>query len=449
MRRQWARRQRRNARPLTSRDTCQGGYARKVLGPIRVRSLIAATLLIAASYFLVREASRLVDVDFRVYLKAADALLGGDDLYSGLNVNGLEFTYPPFAAAVFIPLALLPPVAAFAIWTAVSAGCLFGIAWLTALRLPAIAGRTFASRTWELAAYIFAVSAFSETIVKNIELGQVNIALVLVVMFDTVSRAHYRGFLTGLAAGFKVAPAIFIVFMLFNRRWGDFGRALLGFATSLVIGSFFGVGQVWQFWTSELLDTTRVGELTRLSNVSALGMLSRWTPESTAKILWLLAASAIGVAGLVIAAKWWNHSQLVAAAVVGVTGLLVAPISWIHHFVWLIPAFCVVVALAIRAFKAERRLVGSFLAFAAAIIAIPELFYLRYSGEKLAAGNEFWLDMVGSGYAVICIIVIAALGVALRLRDPAKFRELEPPDQEDSAASNRADTSSTDPMPST
>ncbi len=424
-------------------------YARTVLGPIRVRSLIAAALLIAALFFLVREAARLVDVDFKVYLSAAEALLEGKPLYSGLNVNGLEFTYPPFAAAVFIPFSLLPPVAAFTIWTIVSVACLFAIAWLTAERLPAIAGRTFESRTWEVAAYIFAVSAFSETIVKNIELGQVNLALVLLVMFDTVSRAHYRGFLTGLAAGFKVAPAIFIVFMLFNRRWADFGRAVLGFATSLVIGSFFGVSQVWQFWTSALLDTTRVGELTRLSNMSALGMFSRWAPESTAKMLWLIVALAVGVLGLVIAAKWWKHSQLVAASVVGVTGLFVTPISWVHHFVWLIPVFCVVVALAIRGFRAERRLLGCFLVFTAAIIAIPELLYLRYTGEQLAAGSEFWLDIVGSGYPIICAIVITSLGVALKLRDPGMSRDLEPTDQEDNAASNRADTSSTDPMPST
>lgn len=411
--------------------------------------MIAGILALAALVFLILEAARLVDVDFLVYLGAADALMSGQDLYSGSSVDGLPFTYPPFAGVVFIPFDLFPPTVAFAIWTVLSVASLLLIAWLTAERLPSLVGKELTTRTWELALFIFAVSAFSETIIKNIELGQVNLVLVLLIMFDTVNKAHYRGFLTGMAAGFKIVPAIFIVFMLVNRRWGDFGRALLGFLTTLAIGSFFGIGQVWQFFSVELWDTTRVGAADRLSNVSLYGALTRWFPNSDPIVLWAVLAAIVAVAGLVIAGYWWNHSRLVSAVVVGITGLLVSPISWVHHWVWFIPASCIAIALAIRAFRGKDRFVGFGLSIAAAAMILPELGELRYAGGRLAQGSTFAESVVGSGYSLCGLIALAAFALALRLprRNPDSNFEL--PDQADSADSKRAVTSSTDPMPST
>lgn len=420
-----------------------------MVGSIRMRSVIAGILALAALVFLILEAARLVDVDFLVYLGAADALMSGQDLYNNFNVGGLPFTYPPFAGAVFIPFDLFPPTAAFAIWTAVSIAALAGIAWLTAMRLPALVGKELTTKTWELALFIFAIGAFSETVIKNIELGQVNLVLVLLIMFDTVTKAHYRGFLTGMAAGFKIVPAIFIVFMLVNRRWGDFGRALLGFLTTLAIGSFFGIGQVWQFFSVELWDTTRVGAADRLSNVSMYGALTRWIPGSDPVVLWAVLAATVAAAGLAIAGFWWNHSRLVAAVVVGITGLLVSPVSWVHHWVWFIPAACAAIALAIRAFRSSDRLVGVCLSIAAAAMVLPELGELRYAGGRLAQDSTLGESVVGSGYSLCGLIALAAFALALRLPRRDADSSFESPDQADKADSNRAVTSSTDPMPST
>lgn len=377
--------------------------------------------------------------DFRVYLAGANALLDGEALYD-LEVQGarrqLPFTYPPFAAALFIPFTLVSQTFGSYLWSIISVACLFGIAWLTAARIPALAGYAAKARTWELAALIFTLSVFSETIIKNFQLGQVNIVVVCAVLFDTVSRTRYRGFLTGLAAGFKVTPAIFIVFMLVNRRWADFGRAVLGFATSLVIGSFFGVGQVWQYWTTELFDTNRVGDTDRTSNVSALGTLTRLLPDSTAKVVWLAAVVVVGVAAFWIAAKWWNHSTLVSASVIGVTALFVTPISWVHHWVWLIPAGGAAVALAIRAFRLRRMAVGFVMAAGATLAIVPELLHMRYRGGALVAHRPKLADLVGAGYPILAVLVIASFGVALTLSDPTRNRELEPPDAPEKAVSS-------------
>lgn len=406
------------------------GYAHRVLGPIRIRSVLAIILLAVGIWYVWLQVRIGSFGDFRVYLAGANALLDGDALYD-LQVQGarrqLPFTYPPFAAALFIPFTLVSQALGSYLWSIISFGCLFAIAWMTAARIPALAGYLAKTRTWELAALILALSVFSETIIKNFQLGQVNIVVVCAVLFDTVSRTRYRGFLTGLAAGFKVTPAIFIVFMLVNRRWADFGRAMLGFATSLVIGSFFGVSQVWQYWTTELLDTNRVGDTDRNSNVSALGTLTRLLPEPTAKAVWLAAVVIVGIAAFWIAAKWWDHSRLVAASVIGVTGLFVTPISWVHHWVWLIPAGGAAVALTIRAFRERQRLVGIVMAGAGFLAIVPEVLHMRYRGGALVADHPKLSDLVGAGYPIVAALVIAAFGIGLTLRDSSQAGELEPP----------------------
>ena len=51
---------------------------------------------------------RLGFFDLRVYRGAARLALGGGSLYHGPIWQWAPFTYPPFAAVVFTPLALLP-----------------------------------------------------------------------------------------------------------------------------------------------------------------------------------------------------------------------------------------------------------------------------------------------------------------------------------------------------
>ena len=128
-------------------------------------------------------------------------------------LRGLRAALPLLVGV--IPFALLPFPATLLIWALVSLASLFGIAYLTAARLPSLAGIPKAPwPTWQLALGIFAISAFSEPIIQNFDLGQVNLMIVVAVLYDTVSRTRYAGFATGIAAGFKVTPGLFMIFML-------------------------------------------------------------------------------------------------------------------------------------------------------------------------------------------------------------------------------------------
>jgi alpha-1,2-mannosyltransferase len=61
-------------------------------------------------------------VDLDVYIRGAAAVMRHEPLYS-VSVHGLPFTYPPFAAVLYVPLELLGVVGARWVLTLASIGC--------------------------------------------------------------------------------------------------------------------------------------------------------------------------------------------------------------------------------------------------------------------------------------------------------------------------------------
>ncbi len=393
------------------------------LSPDLRRAIVSAAAITGAAFLAWRIFSGTY-LDMRVYVAGVQALLDGNSLYDSVDVRTadgliLPFTYPPFAAIVFIPFALLPIGMTLTIWAALCIAGLAGISYLTALRLPALADKQRHDwAIWEIAAVIFAVAAFAEPINQNLALAQVNLIVIFIVLYDTVNRTKYAGFATGMAAGFKVTPGIFILLMLATKRWADFGRAMLGFAMTLVIGSFFGIDNVWRYWGTELLKTERVGELARLSNMSVRGITARVFGGEAGTVLWVVAAVILFIAGFVIAVMWWDRSRLVSASVIGLTSLLVSPISWPHHWVWLVPAVSVCVALAIRAFRSSHRGIGALLAIAATVGTLSAMLQPRFILTAAFKDEWFLLWVVGTAYAVGAVLMMIAIGLSTRFVNP-------------------------------
>src|SRR5262245_27916837 len=107
--------------PLLARDNRPGGpvtrcAVHRVRSVVRDRRLVitigcAAAAFAAFSLALVMPwGPRMVDLT--VYRAAARYILTGTDPYLVKGPDGLPFTYPVFAAVVFVPLALLPALTA-------------------------------------------------------------------------------------------------------------------------------------------------------------------------------------------------------------------------------------------------------------------------------------------------------------------------------------------------
>jgi alpha-1,2-mannosyltransferase len=103
---------------------------------VRSWSIVAWTVVVAAGLFhlyvaFARPGGPEGMSDFGVYRLAAQAVVAGSDPYGIASpLNGDRFVYPPFAALLLAPLALLPEPAARLVWT--------GAQWALVVLLAAV-----------------------------------------------------------------------------------------------------------------------------------------------------------------------------------------------------------------------------------------------------------------------------------------------------------------------
>ncbi|MEU4190341.1 glycosyltransferase 87 family protein [Kribbella sp. NPDC026611] len=314
------------------------------LVPHRVRRRLPAGILVLAATMLpvlcllVWHPWNATMGDLRVYFAAARGLVDGDDIYTAHHKfpgMGLGFTYPPFAALVFAPLAVGLTFARFAI-TLASAAALLVIGWTTAKAL----------RWGPIAALVIAFAALAfEPVWSTFGLGQINLVLLALLMLDLVGPMprRFRGVLVGIATGIKLTPGIFILFLLVTRRFREAVVAAGTTMATMVLAYLVMPDATTEFWTKYVFDPDRPGPAHYISNQSLHGMIARLTQGSAATVpLWLLAAIIVGIAGLVLARRLYDRGLPFEAVVAtALTGLLVSPISWTGHWVWIVPALAV------------------------------------------------------------------------------------------------------------
>ncbi len=345
--------------------------------------------------------------DFLVYRTGAQVLLDGGSLYTEVRIGSrpLEFTYPPFAAVLFVPFALLPFDLARLLWAFVTVGSFAVAAVVVGRQMPRLSLDRITWPWWALACVVFIVGLTFEPVTENFLFNQPNTLILAAVLTDAVSRNRATGFLTGVAAGFKVTPGIFIVLMLVTRRWADAARAIAGFVGTIAVASFFGLNTVWMYWTEILFDTDRVGKLKIATNASWSGIVADRAPKDSYELLWLAGAVVIMAGSLLLAAKWWRHSPLTATVITAVGALIVAPISWQHHWVWLVPLTAILIALAFAASSTGDRLLAWLCAISAGATTLLGWVHLHRLGpEDGLLRSQLYYVAVG----IFALVVLAA-----------------------------------------
>jgi len=159
----------------------------------------------------------------------------------------------------------------------------------------------------------------------------------------STGRGRRAGVGIGLAAAIKLTPALFIGMLLLARRWRAAAVATAVAAAATALAAWVAPDASRFYWTDALWDTDRIGHLGYVSNQSLQGVLARLAaPGEPNKALW--AATAV----LVLCVWAWRTSRAVADedwtaafALTGLTACLVSPITWVHHLVWLLPSFAV------------------------------------------------------------------------------------------------------------
>ncbi|MGW1682132.1 glycosyltransferase 87 family protein [Saccharopolyspora sp. NPDC002376] len=302
-------------------------------------------------------------IDGEVYRLGAKALLGGHDLYNNLPATEsglrLPFIYPPFAAILFSPLALVPKAVSTAVIMLVS-----HLALLTTLYMVLSAAtflRAHRERVLLVVAAVLPVATISEPVLETITYAQINIVLMALVAVDCLWRTdgqqklpYPRGLLIGLAAGIKLTPLVFLLLPLLRKDVRMIATALLTFAGTVLLGFALTFDNARRFWLQEVFATSNVSfgpnftgdASTYAGNQSLRSLLTKVGVNHLTPVL-----AAVAVIALVMAVLGMLHAirqrDLPTAVVInGVFGLLISPISWSHHWVWAIPGLVLLLGAA-------------------------------------------------------------------------------------------------------
>ena len=221
------------------------------LAPVLAWRLFQVLTLVALAWAGWRLLGRIpyrIDVD--VYRMGGQAWLDGRPLYGDgvffATQGGIDlpFTYPPLAAVMFAPFAMLPLEGASVAITVTTLVLLLVSLVIVLTRLDVwpttrVTGEPAWARRWWLAAAIVAPAViYLEPIDSNFDFGQINVVLMTLVIADCVPRRTPwpRGMLLGLAIALKLTPAVFLLYFLLRR---DF-RALAVSAVTVVAATMVG-----------------------------------------------------------------------------------------------------------------------------------------------------------------------------------------------------------------
>jgi alpha-1,2-mannosyltransferase len=326
-----------------------------------------------------------------------------------------SFTYPPFAAVLFAAFSGAPPGVLKLVLTA---GSLVALLVLCGQALAAAGVRPRPG-------IVFAVSALAlltRPVAYTLHLGEINLILAVLIGADLLRRedgAWWQGIGTGLAAGIKLTPLIFVAYLVLTGRVRAAATAGTAFALTVAAGFAWLPAESRTFWLGGVFyNQRRIGDPANPSDQSLAGAVARLAGTGDPPRAWWLAAALVaGLAGLAVAV--WAHRRgyrLAGFLCCAFTGLLVSPFSWTHHWVWVVPLLVWLIATAWR-----RRTAAWWMLAAGAATLFSSLVPLPWPGHPADAGKMAASDL----YVLAGLGVLAATGVALsRGRGPSRGREL-------------------------
>ena len=283
-------------------------------------------------------------IDLHVYRDAGLSLLHHEPVYSHYTVTRysvLPFTYPPFAAALAMPMAVLPLTWVGAIWNVA-----VYVALVIVLRIVLVPVRDQVA-AWRpsLEPYVLPIawlgSAFLIVGQQQVHYGQVGFFLMAMICVDllTPKTGRWRGVLVGLATAIKLTPGVFIIALFVSGRRRAAGVATATAALVSGLTAIAAPASSRAYWTGALFDSDRLGENSDATNQSLRGMLLRTGLDHLlVTVLFVAAVLVIGGVGLRKAVWAWNDGDdLLAVTIVGLLMALLSPVGWIHHFVFVIP----------------------------------------------------------------------------------------------------------------
>jgi alpha-1,2-mannosyltransferase len=370
-------------------------------------------------------------------------------LYDWTGQNGVQFTYPPFAAAIFAVVSVLPWTVLRWAMTLASLAALGLSLWLT---FGALGYRDRPTVRLAATLGVSALALATEPVQQTLALGQVNLLLMLLIVADLLTAGAadgpggrtrwWHGIGIGIAAGVKLTPLIFIPYLVLVRRYRHAATATATFAATVALGYAVLPRDSDRYWVHGLVfNANRIVFLGTRGNQSLRGVLTRVAGSVTAGTApWFAVAALVLVIGVVAAALLYRAGHPVPGMLAcALTGLLVSPLSWDHHWVWVAPGLALLVHLGAQARGAARAWWWAGAAGLAVVFgAWPQFWDLAQAGltpaglfwygpaTYFARGDKPWYHefhwhglqvLAGNSLVLAGLVALAALVVAaVRLR---------------------------------
>ena len=281
----------------------------------------------------------------------------------------LKFTYTPWAAIVFAVVSFIPWSVLPGLSVVVNIAAMVAICWF-------ILGGLGHSGQVRLGATLLGAGAvfWTEPLLRTLFLGQINLVLAALIVWDLLQPGsrRWKGVATGLAAGIKLVPLIFIPYLVLTRRFREALVATAAFAATVAVGFVILPADSATWWLGGLfLNDRRTGFPGWGGNQSLRGMIIRLAGSVNAGLVpWLAAAAVTGAAGLVVAALLHRSGHTVAGVLMtALTGLLISPVSWDHHWVWVAPGLVMAGHYAVTGWRTGRRRVAVLWGMGSAVMA--------------------------------------------------------------------------------
>jgi alpha-1,2-mannosyltransferase len=347
-------------------------------------------------------------LDLSVFRDAGYAVIHNLPLYSEHfpSASGFRFIYPPFAAVLFAPMAAVPQCALQVGWSTLNLLLLWCILRTILARL------CVTSPNWAALAAL-GPALVLEPVRSNFDFGQVNIALMALVIADClgVLPGRLRGIGIGIAAGIKITPAAFGLVLLLRRDGAGVTRALAAFAATVVIGFLARPQASRYFWETEFLRTDRAGDHQFSRNQALTGLITRLGATGLAEeVLWMLSVAAI-IAAAVFAGRRFTRSgmHVAATAVIALAALLAAPLAVTHHWTYVVFLIPLLIARQHRPWRPLLMAAGVVFA-AGPHFALP--------GGDIADAEALIRQVIGNAQAITGIVLLVAAVTAARLTTP-------------------------------
>ena len=400
-------------------------------------------------------------LDFNVYRLGAMTIFDNEGMHKDLYARDLldygalklPFTYPPFAALLFMPFAFLPFGVGVGIMYTISIGVAW---WMATLIYDYATSRGYhipfqdkLGRYGTIAVLTFII-ILSGPWRRGLALVQVNPIILILVLADFLRPAKRipRGALIGIAGGIKLTPLAFGLILLMRKDWRGVASVAGGFVGTITLGFLAVPGEAAYYWGVAVRNTSRIGVTAFYDNVSLTGIFAhQGVPEPIATVLVVALSLFLLVATAALMCLFIRANMVFSQVALNAFLMLqISPISWSHHNTWypvLLVALCLEifplimpaarpVVYVLSAFASVIALVGMYISpFWLAVLFSPkysshEMIYLPQGGAGLVASSAPYAAM----YLVVVLVFLTywAHRAAIDARvDSGRFRAPERP----------------------